>query len=56
MTTCAFIPCADAETCCLGGCIQQRFETPREASELRKGAPALNGTVPGRATKKDSAR
>lgn len=50
--TCAFEPCAP-DTCPLaGGCVRQRFPghfLPKPAvSELKKNAPALNGTLPGR--------
>lgn len=59
MSTCATLPCADVDECCLeGGCIrvthpgQQTHELAaarqhaREAEGLRRDAPALNGTKP----------
>lgn len=47
--TCAFVTCSEAETCALGGCIQEdeRFQQAErlvEPSDLRDNARALAGT------------
>lgn len=54
MPTCTTVACADAEGCCLvGGCVRRRYpdqfvtaNTLNPASDLKKNAPALNGTLP----------
>ena len=60
MISCAFLPCAQVTACCLvGGCIQQRFGSPRQSAStvdpLKTGAKTLVGTKPAR-TNRDPAR
>lgn len=64
MSTCAFVPCAEAASCALvGGCVARRFahvpryepRSAREADGIKETAPALNGVKPAR-TNRDPAR
>lgn len=58
MSSCAYVPCLEATSCgMVGGCIEQRFgraPTRAQQSEIRKNAPALNGTKPGRTNRDPS--